>query len=498
MHFKESVAALWKRRWALLFLNLVAGLSAAPFLYWTCIFMRIVLNAAHEAPTLLGLNFLNALTGWPLLGLAALGLGGCLSALRKILAGGGGFVPRHVLRGMGACAKTSLLAGGLLGLSLGVLRVGMVNLHALPLSGAPRCAGTALLALQFLAALPLCLLAITREDSLQRRPLRALAAAGALLARRPLRWYALLALTALPVLLLFQWQPPLLTLLGFLLVELLALTPMMLAWQIGSRTQDAGGKGYGLSIAMAAFLALDILALLLPFLGQGEPLGQIQATLRETLAFISRQALLEADNGTLRELLAASGVWPLLLAALLGGACCVMVAYVCACYRFRLRALLFAAAVLLQVLPMLASYASLEKLLLNLNLRFSSLVLGLCWALLYILIALLLYRRFARLLPLLQQNREKYPGVRLFFYYAIPRARLHVIALIALGTLGCWNDALAPFWFMRSMGAFSVGEYVWQSLSGGAERLVYAAAAAAAFGVFLGVLRIYGREERGA
>ena len=293
-----------------------------------------------------------------------------------------------------------------------------------------------------------------------------------------------------PVLLLFQWQPPLLTLLGFLLVELLALTPMMLAWQAGSKMQDARSKGYGLSIGIAAFFALDVLALLLPLLRQREPYQVMRATLRETIAFISRQALLEADNGTLRELLAASSVWPLLLAALVGSACCVMVAYACACYRFRLRGLLFAAAVLLQILPMLASYASLEKLLLNLNLRFSSLVLELCWALLYILIALLLYRRFAGMLPQLQKNREKYPGARLFFYYAIPKARLLVIALIALVTLGCWNDALAPFWYMKRLGAFSASGYIWNSLSGRAEKLAYLGAFLLCFGVFLGVLKV--------
>jgi len=495
-----SLALLWKRRWALLFLNLVAGLFAAPFLYWTCIFLRVVLRAAHGAPILLGLNFLNALGGWLLLALAALGMGGCLSALRKILAGGGSFVPRDILRGISACARTSLLAGGLLGLSLGILRMGALSLHSLLPGGALRCAGTALLLLQFAAALPLCLLAMTREDAIQRRPLAAFAQASALLARYPLRWYALATLTVLPPLLFFQWQAPLLTLLGFLFVELLALTPMMLAWQTGGRGhtgvrgQEAGGRGRGLAVGIASFFALDCLALLLPLL-RGEPLGRVQATLRETISFLSRQILLEADNGTVRELLAASAVWPLLLAALLGSACCVLVAYACACYRLRLRALIYSVTVLLQLLPMLASYASLEQLLRNLNFRFSSVALGLCWALLYILIAALLYRRFARLLPRLEANRERYPGARLFFYYAVPRARLPILALIALGTLGCWNDALAPFWDMRRLGAFSAGGYVWDSLSGWAERLSYLGAFLLCFLSFLLLLRI-GRAKR--
>jgi len=266
-----------------------------------------------------------------------------------------------------------------------------------------------------------------------------------------------------------------------------ALIPVMLVWQTrslaemngiapganpGSVLRQDNGEltQYGLkSAGRMGFVilfsaALSVIALVVPFLGQaGQVSHPVRTTMREALSFISRQALLEADNGTFRALLAASSVWPLLAATLLGSACCILVAYVCACYRFRLRGLVFSSVVLLQLLPMLSRYSALEQMLRNLDLRISSIALGLGWALLYILVALLLYRHFSRMLPRLERNRPNYSGVRLFFYYAFPRARLQVIALTALATLGCWGDAFAPFWHMRELGAFSLTEYIWQS-----------------------------------
>jgi len=464
MSLRSILRLCAKRRWALFFLNLVAGLFAAPYLYWSAILMRVVLQAARAEPVLPWLGAIDALGGLPLLMLAALGAGGCLAALRRILRGEDGFLPGEVFRGMGRCAGTSLLVGAVLGFSLGAMRVGLLNLHALLPAGFLRTAASAFLLLQAAAAIPLCLLALTREDALQRRPLRAFAAAGRMLAGNPARALALTAATALPLLLFFVWQPPIVTLLGFLLVALCGLVPAMLAWQTGIpplSLRDISPKGatfkappWGGSRAAgggAVFVfALDCLLLLLP------PLRM--ATLHDTLDFLSR---LYADSGTLlRDMLAASGVWPLLLAALLGSACCVMAIYACACYRFHARGLVFIAAVLLQMLPMLASYASLEQLLRNLELPINGALLGLAWALAYLLVALLLYHRFARMLPGLQKNRENYPGVRLFFYYALPRAPLWTLLLFALATLGFWGDALAPFWYMRSLGAFSLPGYL--------------------------------------
>jgi hypothetical protein len=472
-----------RRRWALFFLNLVAGLFAAPYLYWTCILMRVILRAAQEEPVLPWLNAIDALGGLPLAMLAMLGAGGCLSACAKLLRGEDGFLPREVFAGLRRCAKTSLLAGAMLGLELGIARVGLLNLYAetslgtlLP-AGAARTAAAAFLMAQLAACLPLCLLALTREDALQRRPLRALAAAGRLYAQYPLRMLSLAAAAVLPPLLFFVWPPPQLTLLGFFFVALCGLVPAMLLWQtLDVRLQTLDNRRGRLPLVMGVFFLLDCLALALPFLRHTpDP----QAALRGALGFVSR---LYADSGTLlRDLLAASSVWPLLLAALLGSACCVMAAYACACYRFRGRGLLFAAAVLLQILPIIASYSSLEQLLRNLDLPISGVWLGLGWALMYLLVALLLARRFARLLPGLQKNRGKFPGARLFFYYALPRAPLLPLALVALATLGCWDDALAPFWYMRRLGAFSLAGYISGRLSGRGEL-------ALTIGVFLAML----------
>jgi len=454
---------LIRRRWALLFLNVVAGLCLAPFIYWDAIFMRVVLAFAHENAILLGLNSLNALGSLLLILLAAPGVGGCLSAFRKILNGTDGFLPGEVLRGTLACAKTSLLAGGIAGLSLGTMHIGLMNLHMLQPPGILRAAMTAILVLQLLVALPFCVLALTQSDALQRRPLRALAQAGRAFAAQPLRWYGLLICTALPVLIFFMSPLPAMKLLGFLGVMLFALIPIMLAWQKRSHTCNASHKPAAsftrTGLAMLLLAGLSSIALAVPVLSRARP-HALRSTLSETLSFILRQALLEADNGSFRELLSASSVWPLLAATLLGSACCILVAYACACYQFRLRGLVFSAVVLLQLLPMLSRYSALELLLRNLNLQIPSVALGLSWALLYILATLLLYRHFKRMLPKLQKNQAQYPGVRLFFYYAFPRARLHVIALTALATIGCWSDALAPFWLMRELGAFSLTQYI--------------------------------------
>jgi len=404
MTFFQTIQFCRRRRWALTFLVLVAGLFAAPFLYWDGILMRVVLQAARDEPVLPWLNAVSALGGLPLILLACFGAAGCLAALRTMLRGADGFIPREVLHGMRLRAKSSLLSGLVLGLSLGAARVGLVNLYVFLPAGLLQTLGSAFLVLQLVVAV----------------------------------------------------------------------------WMICSREKST--KKRALSFVMIIFFALDTLVLLFPPLRYGP-----RASLGETFAFISR---LYADSGTLlRDLLAASGVWPILLAALLGSACCVMAAYACACYKFYARRWVFAAAMLLQILPMLASYASLEQLLRNLELPLDGALLGSAWALAYLLVALLLYRRFARLLPSLQKNRDNYPGVRLFFYYALPRAPLLTLSLMALATLGCWADALAPFWYMRRLGAFSLPGYVWERLSGPRELALYAFIFAAMFIVVLLVTR---------
>jgi len=454
-----------RRRWALLFLNVAAGLALAPFLYWDAIFMRVVLALAHEEAILLGLNTLNALGGLVLLPLAAVVLGGCMSAVRAILASKDVFMPTQLRRSISATAKTSLVAGGIVGLSLGAMRVGLLSLAMQMPSGWLRWSLAAVLLLQFLVALPFCLLAFCQNDTLQRRPSQALAQAGRDFVARPLRWFGLLAVTALPAAVLFMLPWPLFRLAGFLGVLVFLLSPMMVAWQKSCpESKNTRVSFVPAGLAMLGFGVLTTLALLLPFWLQGGQAGYVvQSTLGETLAFIARQATLEADNGAFRNLLSASSVWPLLVAALVGSACCILVAYACASYRFRLRKLMFAAVVLLQLLPMLSRYSALEQLLRQINLQFPPVFLGLAWVLLYIVTAWLLYRHFARMRPALQRAQVKYPGVRAFFYFALPRARLYVVALTALATLGAWGDALAPFWLMRDLGAFSLAGYVWQS-----------------------------------
>ena len=405
MNLHQTLQFIKRRRWALTFLILVAGLFAAPCLYWEGILMRVVLQAARDEPVLLWLGAVDALGGLLFLLLACLGAGGCLSALRKMLRGEDGFLPREAFAGIGRCAKASLLSGLILGLSLGFLRVGLISLHMFLPAGALRAAASAFLMIQLIAAI----------------------------------------------------------------------------WRVVAPRRP-------LSIIMPLFFTLDCLIALLPPLRHGPPAG-----LGDTLAFVSR---LYADSGTLlRDLLAASSVWPILFSALLGSGCCVMAAYACACYKFRGRRWLFAAAVLLQILPIVASYSSLEQLLRNLELPIAGTLLGLAWALVYLIAALLLYRRFARLLPSLQKNRDSYPGVRLFFYFALPRAPWQTLALIVLATVGCWADALAPFWYIRRLGAFSLPGYVWEHLAGPGELALYVVAFLAMLGLFLLILPLIARPK---
>ncbi|MDR0531143.1 MAG: hypothetical protein LBG83_03650 [Oscillospiraceae bacterium] len=457
-----------RRRWALFFLNLVAGLFAAPFLYWRCLLMPMALNAVHSTSLLLGLNTFDAIGGLLLLLLAALGVGGCCSAIRRVLADADLHLIKELGQSIGACAGTSLFAGCLLGLSLGLAQVGLIHLHALLPAGAVRILCSALLCLQLPVVFPLSLLMLSQPDALQKHPLRAFAAAARQLAGRPLRWLALSLFTILPALLFFVWRRPLPTFLGFLFFELAALSPIAVLWQEAGREPQApqqSGKRRVLAPAVCALFPLlaCVPAIVFSLLRQAN-LHMIQASFRQAIDFIAQQALLSADNGTFRALLSSSSAWPLMFAALLGSACCVITAYVCACYRFPARAIVFAAAVLLQMLPMLSGFPAFEQAFRNWRLPVSTFWFGVLWALLYLLAALLLYRRFRKLLPSLEARTDS--GMRLFFYYALPRARYWVISLMALVTLGFWGDALAPFWLLRELGAFSVAGYVLRSFGG--------------------------------
>jgi len=482
---KDLAQLYWRRRWAMFFMNLVAGIFAAPLLYWGCIFMPVVLYAAHDAPILLGLNVLSSIGCGTLLMLAALGLGGCFSAMRKILAGEDKALVGDIWRGFRRCAGTSLLAGAVTGISMAAAQTGLVGLHAVAVPGILRAGLSALLALQLFMAVSLGLLTLTRPDALQHRPIMAMAAAGRIIAAHPVRYAGLCAATLPLLILLFIWRAPLPTLVGFLLVELLLLAPGIMLWQSqesGIRNQEPGHKKFGLMAVFGSFFSLDVAAILLPlFLRREFPARAFMATLRQTMDFIARQTLLEARNGTLREMLASSGVWPLLLVTLLGCVGCTLAAYACACYSFRLRGLAFAGAAVLQAFPILSSYAGLVLLLRNLRLG-SPWMLGVAWMALYFFILLMLYRKFRRLLPGLKKNKEAYPGVRLFFYFALPRARYWIYALAAISTLGCWNDALAPFWYMRELGAFSLAGFIWGN-TGTWERPLYPAIFLALLGV---------------
>ncbi|MDR3313030.1 MAG: hypothetical protein LBS96_01075 [Oscillospiraceae bacterium] len=473
----RGLAAFYgERRWNMALFSLVAGLFTAPFLYWNCIFMRIVINAAHSTDLLLGLNFLYALGGLLLLTFAALGVGACLSALRGELDGAGAAPLRAIHAGLRRCAGCSLLTGALLGLSLSVMRVGLVDLHALYPAGAVRVALAALLVLQFSLLLPLCLLTLCQADALQATPFRALAAAWRqLLPNLGRHWLFSLA-TVLPLILFFVWQNPVMTFLGFLVVMLIAFAPLMLLWLRHSRAALLPPQTPLHQKPVTALLAIGlgvsaVLGLALPLLRQGS--GAMQSSLRETIAFMARLLLQDADNGTFRDLLSDSSSWLVLLIGLLGSTCCVLAAYFCACYSFRRRRLLFAFTVLLQLLPLLASFSSTDQLLRNLGLPEHPAVMGLVWSLLYLGVALLLYRRFAKLR--FQINTRQVTSAeewRLFFYNVFPKVRLHVLALAVLVSFGCWNDALAPFWWMKRLGAFSVSGYVWQQTLA-RERILY-------------------------
>ncbi len=491
-NLRSLAAFYWERRWSMALLSLAAGLFAAPYLYWNSILMRIVMNAAHATDLLLGLNLLNALGGALLLALAALGIGGCLSAMRAELDGAGVSLPRAIFGGLRRCARCSLAAGALLGFSLGMLRMGLVALHALLPTGTARTSLSALLILQFLLVLPLCLLSVCQADALQAKPARAFKTAWRRLLPNLGQYWLFTVATLLPLLLLFVWQKPVMTLLGFLAVVLVAFAPLMLLWLrhrdgFGATTRlHSGALRVGTALLGAGLLVCAGLALALPLLRQGRsPSLAVQAPLLETVRFVLRLTVQDADNGTIRDLLSDSSVWLMLTVGLLGSACCVLVTYFCACYRFRRRKLLFSFTVLLQMLPLLANFSAIDQLLHNLGLPDHPVLLGILWSLLYICAAVLLYRRFSSMKGKIEVRRAAGEGEwRPFFYYALPRARLHVIAIAALVSFGCWNDALAPFWYMQRLGAFSVGGYVWQQTTP-EERVAYLGAFAAAILLFL-------------
>ncbi|MDR1927154.1 MAG: hypothetical protein LBQ33_00770 [Oscillospiraceae bacterium] len=486
----------WERRWSLLFLNVTAGLFFTPFLYWNSILAHIALGSVHTAELLLGMNVLCALGGLALLLLAAFGLGGCLSALRKLLDGSGGFLPQDVFGAMPRCAGTSLPAGLLLGLSVGVLRVGLVDLHSLLPASALRCVLSVLLVMQLLLCLPLCVLAMAQEDALQKRPWKAFCAAAQMLFQNLWKQLLLLAATVLPPALCFVWQLPPLTFLSFVAVLLFAFLPGMLAWTLRCRQCGAALSREGLSTRFGAwalpfFLGLcavpNILALLLPLLRQGSGAARImQATLRETLEFLRGFVLLDADNGAFRDLLADSSVWLVQGAAWLGAGCCILVTYACALYRFPGRKSIFGLCFALQLIPLIASYSSLDQLLRNLRISASPTLVCALWALLYLGLLLLFYHRFTRLRPRLLAQAEQYSGARLFLYCALPKTRLFTLLLLGLVTFGSWNRMLAPFWYLRRMGAFSVSGYVWAALDSMRERTGYLVV----FLLFIGILLV--------
>jgi len=498
---KENALLYWRRRWAMFFMTVSVGLFAAPLLYWGCLFMPVVLNAANDAPILLGMNVFYAVGCGLLVMLAAVGLGGCFSAMRRIIAGTDEQVTKEMFRGIGRSAKTSLPAGALAGFALAMAQIGVVGLHAMTgVNGVLRGALTALLALQLFAAIALSLTMLAQPDEFRGKPVRALFAAGNQIAARPLKYTMFCALTLLPLALLFAWRVPLLTFMGFLFVELLLFAPAVMIWQNQSAKDhileaQSKEKKAGMITALTGFFLIDLFAIIAPLLRQAEqPTRAVITTMRQTMDFIVRQAVLDADNGTLREMLAGSGVWPLLIIALLGSICCILTAYICACYDFRLRGLLFGTVVLLQLLPMLTNYAGLELLLRNLHLG-APWVLGVLWILLYLFVAIMLYLQFRKLLPTMKKIKENYPGVRLFFYFALPRTRYWIFALMALVTLGCWNDALTPFWHMRKLGAFSVSSYVWEHTAVW-ERLLYPAICLALLAAWVLICKFCNRSNR--
>ncbi|MCL2106046.1 MAG: hypothetical protein FWH26_03150 [Oscillospiraceae bacterium] len=468
---------VWEHRWGMAFLNLTAFAFAAPFLFWNCILMPIVMQAAHAMELLQGLGALFALGNVLALMLAMLGAGGCLSALRGLLDGSGGYIISGVFRAMRRRAGSSLLAGGLLGLSLGVMRAGLMNLRSVSGMGW-RCALSVSLALQFLLVCTLCILAMARDDGCRAKPHRVFAGAAAELLTRPGRQLLYAVATVAPLAVFFLWQNAALTVIGLLLTAAAPL-PVMLIW---SRRAPciSGGQSAKALIGILLFAGLSAVPALAV-----SPWNSVRATLRESMAFLFRLTMQDADNGTIRDMLANSSVWPVVAAAILGTGCCVVVSYVCACYRFKGRKTMLALAVTLQLLPLLSSYASLEQLLRNLRLPITPVLLGVVWTLLYLLLSLLLYRRFASLRPELLRRQEKsgVSGPRLLFYHALPRVRLYIAALLVLVTLGCWNDALAPFWHLKQLGAFTVSSYLWETMRGTREPLLYLCVFAAALAV---------------
>ncbi|MCL2446557.1 MAG: hypothetical protein FWD06_07310 [Oscillospiraceae bacterium] len=453
---------LLRRRWGLLFLNVTAGLALAPFIYWDGIFMRVMLSAAPDGATLLGLTVLAGLGNLLLLLFAAVVMGGCMHALRGVMADSTAFLPAEFMRGLRRTAKTSLVAGALIALSLLVMRAGLVNLYTQPPLPAPwRPILTIMLALQLLIILPWALLMFCQPEGLQCRPLHAFSAAANQLFRQPLLFGLLLLPAMLPVL-FFSFQRPWAKFIGLFCVMFFLLVPVMMRWQKSVQAHTLTPqtpRNYWHFLVLAVFGVASTIALIVPGLGHG---SVVRTTLGETWAFLLRQVTLEADNTTVRSLLSSSSVWPWMAAALLGTACLILVTYTCACYRFRGRGLIFFTAVALQLWPMLSRYSALEQLLRSMDLPVQPVVIIAAWAGFYLLASLMLYRKFARMRPKLQQRRcqEKYPGARLFFYYAFPRARLAVIALVLLTTLGGWPDILAPFWHMQELGAFSLVEFI--------------------------------------
>lgn len=403
-------------------LLLFALLFAAPYLYWSCILLPIISNAAHSEGILLGLHFINALGGAVLLLVMFLGLGGCLSATRagvlnndltagECSAEGAPSVdislPRAIWRGLRRCAGASLLYGGFTGLSLGVFRVGVLQLHCAYPAGFVRVALDAVLVLQAAFTLAACLLLLRQPDAVQAKPLRAFAAAWVRAAR------------------IGRWR----------------LIP---------------------SVALSAFLFFGTLAAIsLPLLKSR--LSVVRSSLREALAFAYTLVRQDAANGTLRDLLSNSGSWIVLLLGLLGGACCIIAAYLCACHRFHGRMSLFAVIVLLQLLPLWASFSAMDQFLRNLNLPDRPFYLGLALSLLYILTAALLFHRFSKLKDVLAiPQTAALNEWRLFFYNVFPKVRPYVLALAILISAGLWNDAVLPFVWMHRLGAFRLPVYVWQ------------------------------------
>ncbi|MDR1464508.1 MAG: hypothetical protein LBJ11_04325 [Oscillospiraceae bacterium] len=464
---KQYLIFIKDRRWDFIFLSLVAGVFAAPFLYWNGLLMRIALRASHTADLLLGMNYLYAVGNLLFLLLGALGLGACLSALRRLLNGTSGFLPKDILRGLFSCAPTSLLCGAVLGLSLNVFQLGWLYLVCNITPGPLRCGLAALLLAQMLFLLPMALLGFTQPDETQRHPLRVLAEAAGQLAARPLRALGLAVGSILPLTVPFWNQYPAPTMLTLAFLALCGLALEMLLWQSCS-SRWGTGAGRGITKRAACWLMLGFL-LLAGGLGIGLPLATqaagpyraVQTNLRETFGFLWELAMLDADNGTLRELMASMYSWPLTMAAMLGAVCVVVTAFAAACVDFPCRRLLLAGVLAVQVIPIKGSFAGLDQLLLKLQLPLSAFWAELIWSAAYLLLALGLYLRFVRLLPRMAKAREATAGMHLFFYHGLSQVRGHALLLVLLASLGGWNDILTPFLYLRRLDSLSVFSFVW-------------------------------------